>query len=160
MNTKVGEAVTEVVAAANAETQETVAAVVAAAAEQVDQAQENAQAIAEAAMATELGKRIEANEREISSCHANLSSIKLIMETLQTEMTELKTTLAASLTLQVAANNHPAPNAPALSAPAISEIATAAEQVATALPGNLSDSAVSIPNEPEKVVVKARKIFL
>ena len=155
----VREAVSEVVKAADAETQSTVTAVVAAAAEQVEQAQENAQAIAEAAMATELGRQIEENRRIISTCQENLSLVKSTMETMMAEMSELKATLAASLTLQVANNQAPQP-ALVSSIPAVSEVAAAAEQVATALPGNLPSSAVSIPNEPEKVATKARKVFL
>lgn len=153
----VREAVSDVVAAANAETQSTVAAVIEGAAAQVEQAQENAQQIAEAAMATELGRQINETRREISECQGNLSLLRTTMETLTAQMSELQATVAASLTLQ-AATLAP-PNVVSVSPiPLVSETLEAAETIAEALPGNLSENAVV--ESPVPAIVKAKRRFL
>jgi len=154
----VREAVAEVVTAADAQAQETVTAVVAAAEERIDEAQENARKLAEAAMNTELGRRIETNSQEIAACQGNLSLIKGTMENLTAEMAELKTAVAASLTLQAATLQQTAP-APLVSlTPPVSELAETAETIAATLPGNLSENAVV--ESPVPAIVKARKRFL
>lgn len=153
------EALTDVREAAATEATETVAAVIEHAQADIEAAQASAAAIARAAMETELGRRIASNEQEISTWQEKLSLLTNQITAVMTEMTEIKTTVAASLTLQVATQNPPANPALALQTLPNSEILQAVETVTEALPGNLSENAVAESPVPE-IPKGPRKLFL
>jgi NAD-specific glutamate dehydrogenase len=153
----VSAAVSEVVAAANEQAAETVTAVIEAAATQVEAAQENAQAIVEAAMQTEIGRQIETLKGDYVQCQIENQSLQSQIATMQSDLSELKITMAAALTLQ-AATLQPAVPASISLTPAVSEVKSAVETVVAALPGNLSENVVA--ESPVVEIPKARKRFL
>jgi septal ring factor EnvC (AmiA/AmiB activator) len=152
------EATDNVVAAVETQAQETVSAVVAHAEKRVEEAQETAQAIADAALQSEIGRQVNDLRGDLIKCQTDLQSLQPELATMKSQLTEIQATMAASLTLQAATlQPQNAPVSVSLT-PEQSPVREAVETVTAALPGNLSENAVA--ESPAPQIQKPRKRFL
>lgn len=141
---------------AEAAVAETVTQVVESAQERVEQAQENADALAAAALESERGRNIEDLRREVSACQTEMNNLRGTLETSLTEIRNKLETLTPQTTVAVIS---PAPENTSLIPPASATPAAAVVTTAVVQPNNQApaDDADALP-AAEKRVPRRRRI--
>ena len=154
-------AANEVVEEVRTEAAANTAAVVADAVDAINDAQETAEAIAQAAMETELGRRISAAETRGMEWQSQLDSLRADLLSLREQVMNLLTAATATATLQVADMITEQPSlTPPASAPTQETLAEATEEVTSILPESLGNAVEGSPAPPIVPLPAKRHRFL
>lgn len=140
--------------------QATTAAVIEAAGAAIDQAQEHAQEIAEAAMQTEIGRRVGAVEQGVSEWLGQLEGLRQELSLLRSEVSRLSEATAATATLVVSTELQSADPSLSIQPPSSNPPTTVEPDPAIleVVPGSL-ENVVASPAAPIAPVVRKHRFL-
>ena len=126
--------------------------------ERADQAEEMAQRIAEGALETERGRRIDALENEVTQWRDAHNALVQLVQALSSRLSEMEQNLTAVATLEVASLMAPSQSTPATLTEPIAEALETTTEIAEVLPEAISQNE-NTPAAPEAPVRKVRRLI-